>query len=138
MRRDVVASMEWSQVDLSKRFVYLPKTKNGEVRTVPLSPAALAVLQCLPRNLPGVVFAMSKDGITKAMVTACKKAEIAGMCFHDLRHEATSRLFENTDLDVMEIRTITGHKSMHMLARYSHLRMNKLSERLAGTRRGNG
>lgn len=86
--------MEWSQVDLSKRFVHLPKTKNGEGRTVPLSPAALEVFQSMPRFLSGPLYGLAKDAITKAMVSACKNAEITGMCFHDLRHEATSHFLE--------------------------------------------
>jgi len=54
------------------------------------------------------------------MLIAARKAGIEDLRFHDLRHKATSRLFENTDLDVMEVRAITGHKAMQMLARYSH------------------
>ena len=49
-----------------------------------------------------------------------------------LRHEAISRLFEETDLDVMEIRAISGHKTLQMLARYTHLRTYRLADRLAG------
>jgi site-specific DNA-cytosine methylase len=70
------------------------------------------------------------------MNIAARKAGLEDLRFHDLRHEATSRLFEETDLDVMEIRGITGHKSMQMLARYSHLRAHKLADRLAG-KKGN-
>ena len=57
------------------------------------------------------------------------------MTFHDLRHEATSRLFENTDLDLLEIAEITGHKNLQMLKRYTHLRAERLAERLAGKSR---
>ncbi|MHB8249047.1 MAG: hypothetical protein ACYDCX_09225 [Acidithiobacillus sp.] len=53
-----------------------------------------------------------------------------------MRHEATSRLFERTDLDPMEIKAITGHKSLQMLSRYAHLRTADLADRLAGKRRG--
>jgi len=55
--------------------------------------------------------------------------------FHDFRHEATSRFFERTDLDVMEIKAITGHKTLQMLARYTHLRTARLADRLAGAKR---
>ncbi|MBU2778569.1 site-specific integrase, partial [Acidithiobacillus sp. CV18-2] len=48
----------------------------------------------------------------------------------------TSRFFERTDLDLMEIRAITGHKSLQMLARYTHLRTANLADRLAGGKRG--
>ncbi|MEK8089900.1 tyrosine-type recombinase/integrase [Thermithiobacillus plumbiphilus] len=62
-------------------------------------------------------------------------AGLTGLVFHDLRHEATSRLFERTDLDIMEIRTITGHETLQMLARYTHLRTARLAQRLRGAPR---
>ncbi|MES9995629.1 tyrosine-type recombinase/integrase [Desulfovibrio aminophilus] len=136
MRRTEIASLIWSDVDLKRRFVHLPQTKNGESRSVPLSPDAVAILAGLPRNISGIVFGMSPEQITTSMVQARRAAGIKDFRFHDLRHEATSRFFENTDLDVMEIKAITGHKSMQMLARYSHLRACKLADRLAGRRRG--
>lgn len=64
------------------------------------------------------------------------KAGLENIRFHDLRHEATSRFFEDTDLDVMEIKAITGHKTLQMLVRYTHLRTARLADRLAGVKRG--
>jgi integrase len=75
------------------------------------------------------------DRASKLMARAARRAGLEDLRFHDLRHEATSRLFEDTDLDVMEIKGITGHKSMQMLARYAHLRAGRLAERLAGSSR---
>jgi len=49
--------------------------------------------------------------------------------WHDLRHEATSRLFEK-GLNLMEVATITGHKDTKMLMRYTHLRAEDLVWRL--------
>jgi integrase len=49
--------------------------------------------------------------------------------FHDLRHEATSRLFEK-GFNPMEVSTITGHKTLQMLKRYTHLRAEDLAKRL--------
>ena len=57
------------------------------------------------------------------------RAGIEGLRFHDLRHEATSRLFER-GLNIMEVSTITGHKTLSMLKRYTHLRAEDLAERL--------
>ena len=140
MRREEIASLRWEQVDFKQRVVYLSETKNGESRCVPLSPKAIEILQSmLPENVTSIygnVFNRNSDSISKAFSRACKRANIEDLRFHDLRHEATSRLFENTDLDVMEIRSITGHKSMQMLARYSHLRTHRLADRLAGKSRG--
>jgi integrase len=136
MRREEISSLIWANVDLKNRSVFLPKTKNGEARTVPLSPTAISILIEIDGEHAGSVFGMSYDAIGQAMQKARKAADIENLTFHDLRHEATSRLFENTDLDVMEIKFITGHRSMQMLARYSHLRTARLADRLAGARRG--
>lgn len=137
MRRSELASLTWEQVDLERGTAYLPTTKNGEERTVPLSPKAIELLKRLPRPDDGSasVFGYTLDSVTGMMRVTCARAEIKNLRFHDLRHEATSRLFENTDLDVMEIRMITGHKTLQMLARYTHLRAARLVKRLAGKRR---
>jgi integrase len=81
------------------------------------------------------VFGLTSAQITDTMRHLCKKAGLADLRFHDLRHEATSRFFENTDLDVMEIKAITGHKTLQMLARYTHLRTARLAHRLNGGKR---
>lgn len=136
MRREEIARLEWRHVNLKSRSVYLPETKNSEARTVPLSPAAIDVLKNMPRRDDvESVFGVDKDAITSAMKTIHAKAGIEELRFHDLRHEATSRFFERTDLDVMEIKAITGHKTLQMLARYTHLRAARLADRLAGARR---
>ncbi|MDR2725623.1 MAG: site-specific integrase [Candidatus Adiutrix sp.] len=139
MRRAEISNLRWSRIDLERRTATLYKTKNGETRTTPLSPVALEILGRLKAESDGRedrIFTQSPSAITQAMRRACRNAGLADLNFHDLRHEATSRLFENTDLDLMEIRSITGHKTLQMLARYSHLRMDRLAGRLAGARRG--
>jgi len=136
MRREEIATMEWPNIDLKQGIVHLPKTKNGAPRSVPLSPTAIQILKSTLRRINGTVFGMSKDAITRAMTVTRRKAGVKDVRFHDLRHEATSRFFENTDLDIMEISAITGHKSLQMLSRYTHLRAHKLTERLKGEKRG--
>ena len=139
MRREELSNLRWADIDFERRTATLFETKNGQTRTTPLSPQALEILQAVKAESSGRgerVFTQSPDAITQAMRRACKSAGISGLTFHDLRHEATSRLFENTDLDLMEIRSITGHKTLQMLARYSHLRMDRLADRLAGAKRG--
>jgi integrase len=51
--------------------------------------------------------------------------------FHDLRHEATSRLYERTTLTDLQIAKITGHKTISMLARYANLRGSELALKLS-------
>ncbi len=121
--------LQWSDVDLKKRTAYLPKTKTDEPRTVPLSSHAIAVLEALPRNLDGRVFGTTYEGIHQSFVRACKRAGIDDLRFHDLRHEATSRLFEK-GFNPMEVSAVTGHKTLQMLKRYTHLRAEDLAKRM--------
>ena len=137
MRREEIASLQWKNVNLRGRYALLLDTKNTETRTVPLSQDALDILRSMPRGADDErVFGMASGAITSAMGIACKKAEIEDLHFHDLRHESISRLFENTDLDIMEVKAITGHRTLQMLARYTHLRTARLADRLAGMKRG--
>ena len=121
--------LQWSDLDLKRRTAHLPRTKNGEARTVPMSSRAVAVLEALPRSLDGRVFGTTYEGIHQAFVRACKRAGIDDLRFHDLRHEATSRLFEK-GFNPMEVSTITGHKTLQMLKRYTHLRAEDLAKRM--------
>ena len=56
-------------------------------------------------------------------------AFLSDLRFHDLRHEATSRLFEK-GLGIMEVASMTGHKSLAMLKRYTHVEAEKLAAKL--------
>jgi integrase len=131
MRRGELAGMTWEMVDLEKRTVTLPETKNGQKRIVPLSSVAVAILKerLSTRRLNGKVWDIGLDAISQDFAKACRETGISGLHFHDLRHEATSRLFEK-GFDTMEVRTITGHKTLQMLARYTHLRAEDLVERM--------
>ncbi len=70
-----------------------------------------------------------RPGVSQAFERVCRKAGIKGLRFHDLRHEATSRLFEK-GLNTMEAAAVTGHKTLVMLKRYTHLRAEDLAEKL--------
>jgi integrase len=129
MRRGEIAAMRWDHLDRKARVLLIPETKTGTPRRVPLSTAALGVLDSLPRRIDGRVWGMRPDSISQAFERVCKAAGIEGLTFHDLRHEATSRLFEK-GLDPMEVAAITGHKTLQMLKRYTHLRAEDLVGRL--------
>ena len=129
MRRGEIAAMRWDHLDRKARVLLIPETKTGTPRRVPLSTAALAVLDGLPKRLDGRVWGMRPDSISQAFERVCKVAGIEGLTFHDLRHEATSRLFEK-GLNPMQVAAITGHKTLQMLKRYTHLRAEDLVEML--------
>lgn len=137
MRRGEILAMLWRDVDVSARVALLPITKNGEARRVPLSGKALELLAAQRvaqagegvRDINGRVFPVHYISLDKAWRRACSRAAIPEMHFHDLRHEAISRLFER-GLNVMEVAAISGHKTLAMLHRYTHLRAEELARKL--------
>lgn len=129
MRRGELLALTWEDVNLGRRIAHLPITKNGEARTVPLSSAAVGVLEALPKSISGRVFPCTADAVKKAFTRACERAGIAGVVFHTLRHEATSRLAEKLP-NVIELAAVTGHKDLRMLQRYYHPRAEDLAQKL--------
>ncbi|OFC35108.1 site-specific integrase [Acidithiobacillus caldus] len=119
----------WANVDLKKRTATLPMTKNGTARVVPLSSVAVEILRGLPCSMDCRVFGTTYEAIHLSFTRACRRAGIKDLRFHDLRHEATSRFFEK-GLNPMEVAAITGHKTLQMLKRYTHLRAEELAKRL--------
>ena len=129
MRRSEIAGMTWESVDLKKRVVTLSETKNGTKRIVPLSQESIRILSGMPRRIDEKVWGAAPDTISQDFAQACHKSGIDGLTFHDLRHEATSRFFEK-GLNPMQVAAITGHKTLQMLKRYTHLRAEDLVELL--------
>ena len=132
MRLGELLALEWRHVDLRSRVATLVDTKNGDSRQVPLSTKAAETIRQLPRNLgsPRLFWTWARtDSFEHAWARAVAAAGIEDLRFHDLRHEATSRLFEK-GLNMMEVSTITGHKSLQMLKRYTHLRAADLVAKL--------
>lgn len=144
-RAGELLELEWQDVDFEARRLIIRgirheglerRTKNDDAyRVIPLSKTAVAALEDIRREWPDnkykKVFRWKNvDSIDNPWRKACRAASIQDLRFHDLRHEATSRLFERTNLGEMEIASITGHKSLVMLKRYTHLRTANLLARL--------
>lgn len=109
--------------------VYAERNKRGKIFN--LSMAAIKALKALPKKTDGRVFALQAESMSQAFERACEehRANISNLRFHDLRHEATSRLFEK-GLNVMEVAAVTGHKTLDMLKRYTHLRAEDLARKI--------
>ena len=130
MRQGEIVSLRWRHVNLPRRTAFLPVTKNEQPRTVPLSSVAVEILKALPRSINGEVFpGVTTGAVKKAFSRATCRAGIEDLHFHDLRHEATTRLFE-LGLNIIEVSSITGHKDLQMLRRYTHLRAEDLAKKL--------
>jgi integrase len=138
MRSGELLAMRWENVNLNNRTVYLPDTKNGSPRTVPLSIRALGAIHAMPRSISGLLFTSGYHSIHNAFQLAVTKAQaiqpdsvtfMRGLRFHDLRHEAVTRLFEK-GLNAIEVGMVSGHKTLSMLQRYTHFRSEELVYKL--------
>nr|WP_315251310.1 site-specific integrase [uncultured Duganella sp.] len=129
MRRGELLSMRWEHVNLKAQTAFLPMTKNGTARIVPLSKRAVSVLQSIPTKDTGPVFPLSYMVVNNCFVAACKRAGIVNLHFHDLRHTATSRLAEKLP-NVIELAAVTGHQTIQMLKRYYHPKAEVLAQKL--------
>jgi integrase len=149
MRQGELLALEWQHIDLQMQTAFLPTTKNGESRGVPLSRKAVAILEDVAlRDAPraGRVFPITADALKKAWVRSVKRARaryesecaasgqtsdarLTDLRFHDLRHEATSRLAEKLP-NLIELAAVTGHRDLRMLKRYYHPRASDLAKKL--------
>jgi integrase len=136
MRRGELLALDWGHVDLERRVAHLPDSKNGRPRGIPLSPRAAAILEDLKddeRPSGGPVFRATVEAVKLAFQRAVKRAGLSDFRFHDLRHEAISRLAERGDLSILEVAAISGHRDLRMLQRYTHLSAGKIAQKLATT-----
>ncbi len=134
MRQGEILGLEWRHVNWLDHTCYLPDTKNGTARLVPLSERAEAALQrqqARATGKDGKVWKYTNDGMRASYVKAVKRAGIVGLTFHDLRHEATSRLCEK-GIPIMTVQAITGHKSTQMMKRYTHISGKVLVDAVRG------
>jgi integrase len=129
MRRGELLGLHWEQVDVRKRIAYIPLTKNGSSRLVPLSHGAIEILSSIPRNLNGQVFPINKTTLSAAIERARKKAKLDDFHFHDLRHMAITRLAEKLP-NLIELSAVSGHRSLAMLKRYYHPNAESLAMKI--------
>jgi integrase len=129
MRRGELLSLKWEHIDLIGRTAFLPDTKNGESRTVPLSTAAVQVLVELPRHISGVVIPVKFFTLDAAFKRARKRAWLDDVRFHDLRRTAITRMAEKLP-NVIELAAVSGHKSLMVLKRYYRPTAAELAQKL--------
>jgi integrase len=132
MRRGEMLDLKWQHVDLDRCVAHLPLTKNGDSRDIPLSRRATGVLRELladDNRDPDRVFPVTGNSVRLAFEHLRVRAGMSDLHFHDLRHEAVTRLFEK-GLNIAEVSAISGHKELRMLQRYTHLRAVDLVARL--------
>lgn len=115
MRAGEICNLTWSNVNLERRTAFLPITKNGSSRTVPLTKAAVKILERLRDEIEqGDTCFQVKSNILDATFRKLKKtANREYLHFHDTRREALTRLAKK--VDVMTLAKISGHKDIRIL-----------------------
>lgn len=125
MRAGEIVGLEWSRVDLHRRVAHLPMTKNGEARDVPLSSAAVAILDRLEGD---PVFGLRSDNLDVLWRKVRDRAGVVGLTFHDARHQGVTSLAKK--LDVLDLARVVGHKDLKMLMVYYEADAEALARRL--------
>lgn len=131
MRQAEICSVEWNDVDMQKRTLIVrdrkdPRHKQGNDQRVPLVDLtgydAWNMIEA-ERKISGPsgrIFPYNSRSVGSAFRRGCRDLGIEDLRFHDLRHEATSRLFE-AGLQIEQVALVTGHKDWKMLKRYTHI-----------------
>lgn len=136
MRQAEICRIEWSDVDMTKRTVTIrdrkdPRRKDGNHQVVPLLNSTgydawqIILEQRIVTRGIGRVFPYHSKSVGAAFHRSCNKIDLDDLCFHDLRHEGTSRLFE-AGFSIQQVAMVTGHKDWRMLRRYTNLKPEDL------------
>ena len=121
-------TLKWSQVDFDRKILTLPKTKNGNIRHIPLNSVATSAFAALhaKRGSRDEVFpSPRKKGSPLVSAKgwfnpALKDAGIKDFTWHCLRHSFASKLVM-AGVDLRTIGELLGHKTLAMTMRYAHL-----------------
>ncbi len=125
-REDEICRLRWNDIDRKSMTVLVRNMKNPEATkgndvAVKLTPEALSIIERQPRTDELCIFPHDSKSVSAAFARGCKMLGIKDLRFHDLRHEATCRLFEH-GYQIHEVAHFTGHRSWATLKRYTNLR----------------
>lgn len=130
MRKGEILSLCWIDIDFTARHAHLDMTKNGDERFVPLSRAAMSLLQIVERRVPSApVVPVQTGNFDKLFRAARREVGLMHIHFHDSRREAASTMAPKLS-NVLELAAITGHKSLSMLQVYYRPNAADLAARL--------
>jgi integrase len=122
MRRGEQYSVTWGQVDLTRGFIELLKTKSGKPRRIPINSEARAALEKMrKRRFRRANALVCPSGYPRAWFEPClASAGIENFRWHDLRHTFASRLVM-AGVNLATVQELMGHQSVTMTLRYAHL-----------------
>ncbi len=129
MRRGEIIQLRWDDLDAAKRLILVrdrddPRKKQGNDQWVPLLGDAWELVQRQPKEGERI-FPVHAQALSKVFKAACDGLGIPDLHFHDLRHEGTSRLFEQ-GYEIQQVSLATSRKNWSHLRRYSSLKPEDL------------
>jgi integrase len=130
-RESEICRLEWRDNDKATRTGMVrdakhPTAKDGNHRRFKYTPEAWALVSAQPQTAE-YIFPYDPKSVGAAFTRACKLLGIQDLRFHDLRHEATSRLFER-GYQIHEVAQFTLHDSWNELKRYTNLKPENLRD----------
>lgn len=144
-RQAEIMGLRWPMLDLAQECAFLPVTKNGEPRVMPLPgeiTGALRERSKVRKLKSDLVFASPENpkkprNIWQAWDVARKAAGLPDFRFHDLRHSAATEMLR-AGVDSRIVATVLGHKSMNMMRRYAHVAPELVVEAARKAQKGGG
>lgn len=145
MRQEEIFRVTWEDYDPRAKMLLIrdrkdPREKKGNDQRIPLldisgfdAVALIEEQRAARANADTRIFSNNHKSAGTAFTRACQVLRIEDLHFHDLRHDATSRLFE-AGLQIQQVALVTGHKDWKMLKRYTHLRPESLHDFIARMR----
>jgi integrase len=140
MRLEEILTLTWDRVDLDRGRLHLPGhlTKNGQERSVPLTPTLRREFQRLRAQdgvmrIQGLVFNKEGEKLNhtyREVQQLCEQQRIKDFVFHDLRHCAVTNLAD-AGVDTETIMKIVGHSSVEMFLRYRTIKAERLDSAMA-------
>lgn len=134
LRRSNVLKMRWDQIDFGSRTIRVDglDMKNGETLVLPLTQMAIDILNRRKDNGSEWVFPLNgkkplNEISSKVWSTACAKAGLEDLRWHDLRHTWASTLRKG-GVDTKVLKELGGWKDARMVERYAHLDVSHLSQ----------
>ncbi|WP_061943005.1 site-specific integrase [Collimonas pratensis] len=131
MRIGEIIRLKWSDLNESDRTIIIrdrkhPRAKKGNDQEVPLLGNTFEIAKRQPKkDGEPRIFPVTNGTVSTIFPRACNALEIEDLCFHDLRHEGVSRLFEQ-GYSIEQVALVSGHKDWKMLARYTQIRAKDL------------
>ncbi len=123
MRKGEILNLRWNDIDFTEHYIYIKETKSNKTKKVPMNGIVSGVLKSMERK-GSFVFQNSKTDTRfrdffRSFKTACRKAGVPDLRFHDLRHTAAT-LMVMGGVDLVTVKEILGHSKIEMTMRYAH------------------